>query len=275
MKQKRTPEIVIISDVHLGTYGCHATELLEYLKSIQPKKLILNGDIIDLWNYSKSYFPKSHIQVIRYILKMAQKGTEVIYLTGNHDDALRQYTELIFGNIQLLDAYQLQYNNKTAWVFHGDIFDHTTKGVAKIFALLGGKGYDWLVLINRCINWVLYRLNRKKVRFSKNIKNRVKSAVKWIGNFEQTIAEIAYRYKYDSVICGHIHEPIIKEIPVNGETILYLNSGDWVENLSSLEFDGKEWSLYFHQTELKPMEEEIPERPVYVSPTTIFQPMNA
>lgn len=265
MKNKRNPEIVIISDVHLGTYGCHAKELLDYLKSINPKKLILNGDIVDIWNYSKSYFPKSHMRVIRYLLKMASNNTEVIYVTGNHDDILRNYSDLLFGNIQLVDAYQLSFNQRTAWVFHGDIFDHTTKGIAKFFAVLGGKGYDWLILINRMINWFLFKLNKREVRFSKKIKNRVKSAVSWINNFEETIAEIGARYNYDYVICGHIHQPIIKTIKTGNKEIVYLNSGDWVENLTALEYDGRDWTIYNHLNEFVSIQEEIPEEPIYVS----------
>ena len=120
---KRELDVVILSDVHLGTYGCHAKELLNYLKSIKPGMLILNGDFIDMWQFRKRYFPKDHIQVIQYILKMASKGVKVYYITGNHDDALRRYSDFSAGNIHLRDKLILQLGGKSYWIFHGDIFD--------------------------------------------------------------------------------------------------------------------------------------------------------
>ena len=167
MNPKRALDIVIISDVHLGTYGCHAKELLTYLKSIQPEKLILNGDIIDIWNFSKNYFPKAHMNVLRRIMKMANQGVEVIYITGNHDDMLRKYTDLSFGNLHLVDKYILEIDEKKAWIFHGDIFDSTTNGSAKILAKIGGKSYDLIILLNRMINWCLEKMGKEKMSFSK------------------------------------------------------------------------------------------------------------
>src|SRR6056297_3924575 len=120
---KRELDIVILSDVHLGTYGCHAKELHNYLKSIQPKTLILNGDFIDIWQFRKRYFPKEHLQVIQRILKMSARGTKVYYITGNHDEALRRYSDFSSGNIHLRDKLELQLNGKSYWIFHGDIFD--------------------------------------------------------------------------------------------------------------------------------------------------------
>ena len=120
---KHEPDIVVISDVHLGTYGCHAKELLQYLKSIKPKTLIINGDFIDIWQFRKRYFPKEHMQVIQRILKMAAKGTKVYYITGNHDDVLRRYSDFSTGNIHLRDKLVLQLKGQRVWIFHGDIFD--------------------------------------------------------------------------------------------------------------------------------------------------------
>ncbi len=247
MNIKRPVEIVVISDVHLGTYGCHAKELLSYLKSIQPKTLILNGDIIDIWNFRKSYFPTSHMDVIRRIIKMASKGTKVIYITGNHDDLLRKYTDIEFGNIFLVDKYIMEFDQKKAWIFHGDVFDASTKGYAKFIARIGGKGYDWLILCNRFINWLLEKLGQEKMSFSKKIKARVKKAVSWIANFETTAAELAIEKKYDYVICGHIHQPQMRIIKNNTGEVCYLNSGDWIENLTALEYQDQEWSIYQYQ----------------------------
>lgn len=244
MKIKRKIPLVVISDVHLGTYGCHATELLQYLKSIQPKTLVLNGDIIDMWNFSKSYFPASHMNVLRHIIKMSTSGTRVIYITGNHDEVLRKYSDLILGNFELVDKLILDLNGKKAWIFHGDVFDSSTQGYAKIIAKIGGKGYDLLILINSFLNWVLVLIGKEKRSFSKKIKDSVKKAVSFITNFETTAAEIAIDKKYDYVVCGHIHKPQMKVVKNENGSVMYLNSGDWVENLTALEFKKSKWSIY-------------------------------
>lgn len=242
--EKRSVEVVVISDVHLGTFGCHAKELITYLQSIQPQILILNGDIIDGWQFSKRYFPASHLQVIKEVMNLASKGTRVIYITGNHDEVLRRYSDIQFGNIQLTDKVVMEINGKMTWVFHGDVFDTTTKGSAKIIAKLGGHGYDLLILINRFINWWLKLLGKEKMSLSKKVKNTVKEAVSWIANFEQTAAELAIQQKYDYVICGHIHQPQKRTVTTKDGSVTYLNSGDWVENLTALELHNNEWSIY-------------------------------
>lgn len=242
--EKRKLDVVVVSDVHLGTYGCRAEELLNYLKSINPQLLILNGDIIDGWQFSKRYFPKSHFAVIKRIMSMMAHDTRVVYITGNHDEVLRKYSDLHLGNLILTDKYILKKEDKTMWIFHGDVFDNTTKGSAKFIAKLGGKGYDLLILMNSAINFVLQKFGRGKVSFSKKVKNSVKKAVKYISNFESTIAELAIENKFDYVICGHIHQPCEKEyVSEKGKTI-YLNSGDWIENLTALEFEQGKWNLY-------------------------------
>ncbi|MHA6726597.1 UDP-2,3-diacylglucosamine diphosphatase [Chryseobacterium sp. A301] len=252
MADRREIEIAIVSDLHLGTYGCHAKEFLAYLKSIHPKLLILNGDIIDGWAFSKRYFPTSHMAVISELFKMMQRGTKVIYITGNHDEFLRKYADISFGNLQLTNKYLLEIHGKTHWIFHGDIFDHTTKGGAKIIAKIGGIGYDWLILLNRAINWVLKLMGKQKVSLSKQIKNSVKKAVKFVGDFEQKTIELAIDNQYDFVICGHIHMPCDKVVETKMGKTRYLNSGDWIENLSWLEYDLGEWSLhYFDSTQYK------------------------
>ena len=174
---RRPIEILVISDVHLGTYGAHATELLQYLQSIQPNVLILNGDIIDAWNFSKNYFPISHIAVIKEILQFVTNGTRVIYITGNHDEFLRRYSGFGMGNLQLVNKMILEINKIKCWFFHGDIFDSTTQGSAKIIAKLCGKGYSLLILINRGINWFLQVLGKDKMSLSKKVKHSVKKAV--------------------------------------------------------------------------------------------------
>jgi len=244
MKRKRKIPLVVLSDIHLGTYGCHAKELLQYLKSIQPKTLVLNGDIIDMWSFSKSYFPAAHMDVLRQIIKMSTNGTRVIYITGNHDEALRKYSDFILGNLELVDKLILDLDGKKAWIFHGDVFDSSTKGYAKILAKLGGKGYDLLILINSFINWILVMLGKEKRSFSKIIKDSVKKAVSFISNFENTAAEIAIEKKYSYVVCGHIHKPQKRKIKNEHGEVLYLNSGDWVENLTALEYKKEKWRIY-------------------------------
>ena len=243
MKIKRKIEIAVISDVHLGTYGCHAKQLLTYLNSIEPKKLVLNGDIIDIWQFKKRYFPKSHLRVIKKIMDMATDGVEIIYITGNHDEMLRKFSNTTIGNISIVDKVVLELDGKKAWFFHGDVFDVSIQN-AKWLAKLGGYGYDVLILLNRVVNWCLERLGKERYSLSKKIKDSVKGAVKYISDFENVATDLAIENKYDYVICGHIHQPkmLIKETK-HGKTT-YLNSGDWVENFTALEYQFKRWKIY-------------------------------
>ncbi len=236
---KRELDISIISDVHLGTYGCHAKELLNYLKSINPKTLILNGDFFDIWQFRRSYFPKDHIKVVQRIMKMASTGTKVYYITGNHDDALRRYSDFGMGNINLRDKLVLEIAGKKYWIFHGDVFDLFIK-YSPIIARIGSKGYDWLILINRFINNLRARFGMSRMSFAGKVKNRVKEAVKFVSDFEETAIQLAIEQEYDYVICGHIHKPQIQK---EGR-VTYMNSGDWVENLTALEYQFEKWQLY-------------------------------
>jgi UDP-2,3-diacylglucosamine pyrophosphatase LpxH len=242
-KRKREVELVVLSDIHLGTYGCHAEELLRYLKSIRIKKLILNGDIIDMWQFSKRYWPKSHMQVIKHITGLLAKNTKIIYLTGNHDEMLRKFAGFRLGSFQIDNKVVLRLQGKQAWVFHGDVFD-VTMTHSKWLAKLGAFGYDTLILLNTFVNWCLTRFGREKISLSKRVKDSVKSAVKFINDFEKTAADIAIENGYQYVVCGHIHCPDIRKIVTEKGEVMYLNSGDWIENLTALEFDGAEWKIY-------------------------------
>jgi UDP-2,3-diacylglucosamine pyrophosphatase LpxH len=252
--KKRKVEIVVLSDVHLGTYGCHAKELMDYLNSIKPKILILNGDIIDIWQFRKSYFPASHLRVIKKIISFSSKGTKVYYLTGNHDEFLRKFSDLNFGNFSLLDKLILDIDGKKAWIFHGDVFDASINH-AKWLAKLGGWGYDLLILLNRAINWILIKMKKEPYSLSKKIKSSIKSAVKFISNFENTCTELAIDNHYDYVLCGHIHEPKIEKITTKKGETLYLNSGDWIENLTALEYNKKKWKIYHHKSDAVKIED--------------------
>jgi len=244
--KKRPLDIAVISDVHLGTYGCHADELLTYLNSITPKILILNGDIIDIWQFNKRYFPKSHLKIIKKIINMASKGTEVIYITGNHDELLRRFSDTKMGNFSIVDKLILDLNGQKAWFFHGDVFDLSIQN-AKWLARLGGYGYDSLILMNRCVNWCLEKMGKEKYSLSSKIKQSVKSAVKYIQNFEETAASLAIENGYDYVVCGHIHQTKKEIIDTHKGRITYLNSGDWVESLTALEFHFNRWKVYHYQ----------------------------
>jgi UDP-2,3-diacylglucosamine pyrophosphatase LpxH len=252
LKIKRKIEIAVISDVHLGTYGCHAKHLLTYLNSIDPKKLILNGDIIDIWQFSKRYFPKSHLKVIKKIMTMASNGVEVIYITGNHDEMLRKFSDTTIGNISIVDKAVLDLDGQKAWFFHGDVFDVSIQN-AKWLAKLGGYGYDLLTLINRGVNWYLEKRGKERYSLSKKVKNGVKGAVKYVNDYEKVISELAIEKGYDFVVCGHIHQPKMEYIENKYGKTMYLNSGDWVENFTALEYQFKRWKIYnFNQDKLAP-----------------------
>jgi len=240
---RRKVDLIVISDVHLGTRGCHAKELLNYLKSINPKKVILNGDIIDIWQFKKRYFPKTHMQVIKQLMSWMAKGVKIFYVTGNHDEMLRKFVGNKFGSLEIVNKVVLELEDGKAWFFHGDVFDVTMQH-SKWLAKLGSFGYDLLIILNRMINWVSKKMGRGKLSLSKKIKHSVKSAVKFINNFEQVAADIGIDNQYQYVVCGHIHQPEIKEFQNHNGKITYLNSGDWIENLSSLEYHKGKWSLY-------------------------------
>lgn len=240
---KREVDIVVISDVHLGTYGCHAKELLKYLKSIKPKMLVLNGDIIDIWQFSKRYWPETHMKVVRKLMKFVAEGVPVHYLTGNHDELLRKFADMHMGTFHLQNKLVIELNGTKAWFFHGDIFDVTMQH-SKWLAKLGAVGYDSLILINSMVNWILKIFGREKMSFSKKIKAKFKDAVKFINSFENTAAELAIENGYGFVVCGHIHQPEMRTIATENGQVTYLNSGDWVENLTALEYHNNAWKIF-------------------------------
>ncbi len=241
--KKRNVEVVVISDIHLGTYGCHAKELLQYLKSINPKKVLLNGDIIDIWQFKKKYWPKSHMKIVKHLMGWITKGVKVYYITGNHDEMLRKFVGFKMGSFEIVNKVMLDLDGKKAWCFHGDVFDVTMKH-SKWLAKLGAIGYDFLIILNRVINFIMQKMGRPPISMSKKIKNSVKSAVKFINNFETTASNIAIYNRYNYVVCGHIHQPEIKTITTDHGSVEYLNSGDWIENLTALEYNNEKWKLY-------------------------------
>lgn len=279
--ERREIDILVISDTHLGTFGASALPLLKYLRSVQPKLLILNGDIIDIWQFNKYYFPDEHIAVIQEILHFANSGVPTYHTTGNHDDSLRRYTDLSFSHIHLVDSLLLQVDGHTAWVFHGDAFDHSVGGMARMLARFGGWCYDWSIFLNRQLNKVLRKMGGKPVFISKKIKASVKGAIKKMNDFEQQGIDMGIEKGYDYVICGHVHRPTIKRHSNEHGSTLYLNSGDWLENLTALEYTDGKWSIYRYkeedfpstipyQTEHMPSEELI-QRTLHPNTTVVME----
>ena len=267
---KRLIEVLVISDIHLGTYGCQSKALLNYLKSVDPKIIILNGDIIDIWQFNKRYFPKSHMKIIKYFLNLIQDGKTIYYLTGNHDEMLRKFNGFELKNFKILNKKVINLNGHQAWFFHGDVFDLTMQ-YSKWLTRLGAIGYDALILINSALNFILSKLGRPRYSLSKKVKNSVKGAVKFINKFEETVVGIAFERKYKFVICGHIHQPAIKKYSIKNKNIIYLNSGDWVENLTSLEYHNKKWTIYRHDN--NHYEEELDNDESDLSAKELFQGM--
>lgn len=246
---KKVLDICVISDTHLGMHGCRAEELLAYLNSIEPSRLVLNGDIIDAWQFKKKYFPATHWEVIERILQLANTGTIVYYLTGNHDDILRRFNNIDLGNIHLRNQLELRLHHKTYWFFHGDVFDASVL-ISPFLARLGGKGYDLLIRINTWINRWRSSLGFSKISFAHSVKGSVKQAVKFVSDFEKQAVRMGIKKGVDGVVCGHIHQPCIETVTQDGHEIMYLNSGDWVENMTALECLHGKWSLYkYGQTE--------------------------
>lgn len=235
---------IVISDVHLGTKGSKAKEVVEFLKQSKCEKLILNGDIIDGWQLKKyGTWKRKHTRFFKHVLKMIEKdNTEVIYLRGNHDDFLDQVLPMTVGNLSIRRDYLLETNGKRFYVLHGDIFDTITTNL-KWVAKLGDMGYTFLLWLNQRYNNYRQRKGLPYYSLSQVIKSKVKSAVSYIDDFETQLAEIARIKECDGIICGHIHQPALKEI----KGIRYMNSGDWVESLSALvEDEHGQWDLVYY-----------------------------
>ena len=222
---------MFISDVHLGSKGCNADKLLEVLKEYNPTHLFLVGDIIDGWLLKKrNYWTQDYINVIRKILSLSKKGTQVIYITGNHDEFLRSYSPMEMGNIKVVD----EWNWNGYLITHGDLYDGVVQ--LKWLGVLGGWGYEVAITIDRFLK---KRLGYKK-SLSKTLKDSVKRAVKFITDFENQLAYQAHSKNLKGVICGHIHKPEDKKISIKETDIHYLNCGDWIENNSYIiYYDGK------------------------------------
>ena len=242
---KRNLDILVISDLHLGTYGSEADEVLAYLKTVEAKKIVINGDFVDIMLFNKKFWPNSHMKVVKHILDLISQGKEIHYVVGNHDELLRKFLNYKIKNFKIVNQVVLDTEEGKVWLFHGDVFDFSiqTAWITKLASFL----YDYMIMFNSWLNKnVMKPMGRKRLNFSKTIKANVKTAIQYFSNFERVAAETAHKNGYKYVVCGHIHSPKIESFNVNGEEVIYMNSGDWLESLSSLEYVDNKWSIYMH-----------------------------
>lgn len=248
-----------ISDIHLGTAGCKAASLLDFLKRTEADTIYLVGDIIDGWRLKKKFFwPQTHNDVIQKILRKARKGTRVVYVPGNHDEAARQFVDMKFGDIEILDeAIHETVDGKRLWIVHGDKFDGIMQH-ARWVAHLGDIAYTTLLIVNNYLNSLRRLLKMPYWSLSQYLKHKVKGAVSFISIYEKVMVTQTKRKGCDGVVCGHIHKAEIRDI----DGILYANDGDWVESLSALveHYDGRLEIIYWdHIVEVLPDDEDLPE----------------
>ena len=235
---RRELDVVILSDIHLGTLDCQAGPLLKYLEHIRPKTLVLNGDIIQL-SPRRRTFPANQMKIVDEILRMSMQGTAVYLITGNRDDELRRYTPFTAGHLKLRDKLVLQLKGKQYWIFHGDVFD-LSGAMTPWIVRLGSQSYRYLLRANRCINYLRRTMGKEEMSLSAKLRKWPTHAKEYIRQFESTAMQMAEEKGYDVVVCGHTHQPIIRK----KEQVTYMNAGDWVENLTALEYGFGKWRLY-------------------------------
>ena len=251
---------VFISDIHLGFKGCSAELLLDFLHHVDMEFLFLVGDIIDVWSMKKNMFwPQSHNNVLRTILGKAKKGTRVIFIPGNHDEVFREFDGAIFGNLSIHREYiHAGALGRRMLVLHGDEFDSVVK-CSPWLARLGSNIYDVLLAANPYINWWRRLFDLPHWSLSAYLKGKAKSAVQYIGSYEDAVAQAARKRGVDTVVCGHIHRAEMREI----DGLLYCNDGDWVESCTSLVEDMNghlrllEWPQARNQSVLEPVAESL------------------
>ncbi len=265
---------VFISDIHLGTPGCQADALLEFLKRDTCDQLYLVGDIIDGWALRRRwYWPQSHNDVIQKLLRKARKGCKVIYVPGNHDEFARQFVNHHFGGVEVLEeAVHITADGRKLWIIHGDYFDAVIR-CAKWLAYLGDHAYELALKLNRHLNNCRNRLGLPYWSLSAYLKMRVKKALNYVSDFERAVAHEAQRRGYQGVVCGHIHHAEIRDI----DGVTYCNDGDWVESLSALvEHEDGRFELIFWpriQTLVSQEEDSLPMPINLPPPLPIAQPV--
>lgn len=239
---------VFISDIHLGTPGCQAAALLDFLKENPAETLYLVGDIIDGWQLRRRWFwPQTHNDVVQKLLRQARKGTRVVFVPGNHDEFARQFDGHHFGGVEVqMEAVHVTADGRRLWVIHGDHFDGVIQ-CAKWLAYLGDQLYEIALKLNRYLNTARARMGLPYWSLSQYLKHKVKTAVNYVSDFESAVAKEARSRGYDGVVCGHIHRPEMRDI----DGVLYANDGDWVESLSALveSFDGELRLMHWAQAD--------------------------
>ena len=230
-RPKQRYRTVWISDIHLGTRGCNAAMLVDFLRSFECETLYLVGDIVDGWRLKKGwYWPDSHNEVVRRILKKAHFGTRVVFVSGNHDEVLRDYAGFHFGGVELVDeAVHTTADGRQLLVTHGDSFDGVVL-YARWLAVLGDQAYGLLLRANILFNAVRRRLKLPYWSLSNHLKLKVKNAVQYVCSFEEAVSREAVERGFDGIVCGHIHCAEIRQI---GD-VTYYNDGDWVESCTAL-----------------------------------------
>ena len=241
----RKLEVSVISDLHLATRACKAKTILKYLKSINPGILVLNGDIIDSWRFSRNYFPKPQLKVVRQIIKMLEKGVHVFYITGNHDEFLRKFNQTEIGKLKIVNQLILDLDGKKTWIFHGDLFDHIIHK-AKWLAKIGAAAYGLITVINHVLNTCLKPFGINEFILYKSLKKK-SSADNRPTAFEKAIAGTAAAQNYQTVICGHTHVPKDKTVPFPDQAVRYINCGDWVEHFTAAEYSEGKWELHYFE----------------------------
>ena len=222
---------VWISDVHLGSKGCQAESLLRFLRNVECETLYLVGDIIDIWSLQRSvYWPQSHNDVVRTILGKAKHGTRVVYVPGNHDELMRSHAGTHFGNLEIQrEAIHITADQKRLLVIHGDEFDSVVQ-CSRLISVAGSVAYDWLLGLNRVVNAGRRLTGRPYWSLAGYLKHKVKNAVQFISDYEQSLVQAAKKRDVDGLVCGHIHRAALQI----GQQITYANCGDWVESCSAL-----------------------------------------
>ncbi len=222
---------VFISDVHLGTPGCQAEALLDFLRVVECERLYLVGDMIDGWQLRRRWFwPQAHNDVVQKILRKVRKGTHVVYVPGNHDEFARRYLQHSFGGVEVVeDCVHVTADGRRLWVMHGDLYDGVVQ-CARWLALLGDHLYEFTLELNRHLNSLRARVGLPYWSLSRYLKLKVKRAVSFISDFEVAVAREARKRGVDGVVCGHIHHAELREI----DGLIYANDGDWVESLTAL-----------------------------------------
>tara|TARA_R110002051_G_scaffold51268_4_gene98375 strand:- start:31653 stop:32513 length:861 start_codon:yes stop_codon:yes gene_type:complete len=245
---KRKVEIAVISDVYLGAKACYANQLLTYLNSIAPKTLILNGAIFDASTLQKGKFPKSHLKVIEKINDYAANGTKVIYVTDNNDKSHRQFINREIDNISIINKLVIDLDGRKVWFFNGEVFAFYFEK-SRWLKAFKNSSFSIFLRFNQYTNWFLNKLRKNRFLLQKNTPRDIKSAPKYIAEFEKTVTDLAIANGYDFVVCGHTQQPkILTKNTRKGKTT-YLNSGDWVENFTALEYQFKRWKLYNYKND--------------------------